>query len=178
MNSAYQRPFATTSFNSPSHKSVKAANILDLTKYRLDRFTSNLIQSTATIGQKFSFHQLRRRQAIRYRLFRRRLLGHRFSLFIIFLHCYQYSTSPTGVFVKFSSLQYPASAKATPVFSFIPTACRFASVCSSIGCNCCLSFSSCVTSSATIMPGFGRKAGNCKPCHNPLSMFSNPLRPL
>ena len=28
------------------------------------------------------------------------------------------------------------------------------------------------------MPDFGRKAGNCKPCHNPLSMFNNPLRRL
>ena len=61
MRSAYQRPLAAASLKSSPHKLVKAANILNLSKHWLDRFTSNLIQFSATLGQKFSFHQLCRR---------------------------------------------------------------------------------------------------------------------
>ena len=62
---------------------------LNLPEYRCDSLTSNLVPSTATPGQKFLFHQFRRRQIISYRSFQRRLLGQCFWLLVIFLCCYQ-----------------------------------------------------------------------------------------
>ena len=88
MPSADQPPLATTNFKSWPHKLVTAASSLNFSKHRCDRLASNLRPSMATIGQKFLFHQFRRRQIINYRLCPRRLLGHSFWLFIIFLHCY------------------------------------------------------------------------------------------
>ena len=72
MRSAYQRPLTLAGLNSSPHKLVKAASILDLSKHRLNRLASQLIQLAATLGQKLLLHRLRWRQAIRYRLFRRR----------------------------------------------------------------------------------------------------------
>ena len=50
VRSTYQRPLTLASLNSSPHKPVKTANILNLSKHRLDRFTSNLIQFSATLS--------------------------------------------------------------------------------------------------------------------------------
>ncbi len=59
MRSAYQRPLTLAGLNSSPHKLAKAASILDLSKHRLDRLASQLIQLAATLGQKLLLHRFR-----------------------------------------------------------------------------------------------------------------------
>jgi len=60
MCGAYQRPLAAAGFKSTPHEAVQTANILNLPEHRLDRSASPFVQFPASLGPKFSFHQLSR----------------------------------------------------------------------------------------------------------------------
>jgi len=88
MCGANQRPLAAAGFKSTPHEAVETSNILNLPEHRLDRSASPFVQFPASLGTKFSFHQLRRRQAQRYPTSRRSIL-HGLSLLPILLRRYQ-----------------------------------------------------------------------------------------